>query len=284
MSTPTGREKLAALQAQQARAARQKKLLALTSGAVVVVLAIVAVFYFVGRSNADSDNKKAVAAAGNAAYIKTVQNIPAKTYDAVGAGAASTAPTPVKGTPLTKNGKPEVLYIGAEFCPFCGMERWALTAALSRFGTFSGLTTAVSTQNDNPANIPTMSYLKTKYTSKYLTFTSFETQDRDGKPLQSPSTQAQSLIAKYDQQGSIPFVDYGNVATTSGATFQGAGFMANKSGNDVAAKLKDPNSTEAQGILGAANTITSQLCQLTNGKPSTVCTSVGVARAGALKR
>ena len=284
MSTPTGREKLAALQARQARAARQKKLLALTSGAVVLVLAIVAVFYVVGRSNASSDNTKAVAAAGNASYIATVQNIPAKTYDAVGAGAASSAPTAVKGTPLMKNGKPEVLYIGAEFCPFCGMERWALTAALSRFGTFTGLTAAVSTQNDNPANIPTMSYLKAKYTSKYLTFTSFETQDRDGKPLQSPSAEAQALIAKYDQQGSIPFIDYGNVSTASGATFQGAGFMANKSGNAVAANLKNPNSTAAQGILGAANVITNQLCQLTKGEPATVCTSIGVARAGALKR
>lgn len=283
MSTPTGREKLAALQAQQARAARQKKLLALTSGAVVVVLAIVAVFYFVGRSNANSDNKKAVANSKQSGYLTTIQRIPAKTYDAVGAGAASGGPTAVKDTPLTKNGRPEVLYIGAEFCPFCGMERWALTAALSRFGTFSGLTTAVSSQNDNPANIPTMSYLKAKYTSKYLTFTSFETEDRNRKPLQTPDKASLALASKYSG-GSIPFIDYGNAAISSGANYQGASFMQNVSGNYVAAKLKDPNSTEAQGILGAANTITSQLCQLTNGKPATVCTSIGVARAGALKR
>lgn len=284
MSTPTGREKLAALQAQQARAARQKKLLALTSGAVVVVLAIVAVFFFAGRSNADSANKKAVSATSGAAYIHAVQQIPATTYDAVGAGSATSAPKAVKGAALTKNGKPEVLYIGAEFCPYCGMERWALTAALSRFGTFSGLAPAVSTQHDNPPNIPTMSYLKAKYSSKYLAFTSFETQDRDGKPLQTPSQQAQALIAKYDQQGAIPFIDYGNLSVASGATFQGAQFMANRSGDAVAEKLKDPNSAEAQGILGAANTITNQLCAMTKGEPSSVCTSIGVARAAALKR
>ncbi|MFC6707713.1 DUF929 family protein [Flexivirga alba] len=283
MSTPTGREKLAALQAQQARAARQKKLLALTSGAVVVVLAIVAVFYLVGRSNADSANKKAVSATADAAYLKTVQNIPAKTFDTVGAGSASGAPKQIKDTPLTKDGKPEVLYVGAEFCPYCGMERWALTAALSRFGTFSGLKTAVSTQRDNVVNIPTMTYLKATYTSKYLTFTSFETEDRDQNPLQAPSTQAQSLAQKYSG-GSIPFVDYGNVAVTSGATYQGASFMQNVSGNAIAAKLKDPNSTESQNILGAANVITNQLCQLTKGEPASVCTSIGVARAGALKR
>jgi len=283
MSTPTGREKLAALQAQQARAARQKKLLALTSGGVVVVLAIVAVLYFVGQRNADSDNKKAVSATSDAAYLTTVQNIPTKTYDAVGAGSAANGPKAVQGSPLTKNGKPEVLYIGAEFCPFCGMERWALTAALSRFGTFSGLSTAVSTQNDSPPNIPTMSYLKAKYTSKYLTFTSFETQDRDRNALQTPDKASEALMQKYSAT-SIPFVDYGNVSVSSGATFQGAQFMPNKSGNSVADKLKDPNSAEAQGILGAANTISYQLCQLTNGEPSSVCTSIGVARAGALKR
>jgi hypothetical protein len=285
MSTPTGREKLAALQAQQARAARQKKLLALTSGALVVVLAIVAVFYFVGKNQQDSDNKQAVANSKNKGYLDVIQHIPGKTYDAVGAGAQSnTAPQAVSGTALTKNGKPEVLYIGAEFCPFCGMQRWALTAALSRFGTFKGLATGISTANDNPANIPTMSYVHAKYTSKYLTFTAYETADRDGKALQTPDAKSSSLMKKYDSQSTIPFIDYGGRAGYVGANFQGASYMSNVSGNAVAAKLKDPNSTESQGILGTANTITSQLCQLTQQKPASVCGSIGVVKAAALHR
>lgn len=280
MATLTGREKLAALQAQQARAARQRKLLAITSAAVVIVLAAVAVFYFVGQRGSAAANKKAVAASKNSAYIDTILTIPAKTYDAVGAGTASNPPQQVQGTPLTKNGKPEVLYIGAEFCPFCGMERWALTAALSRFGTFTGLEPAVSTQNDNPSNIPTLTYLHATYTSKYLTFTSFETADRDGKKLQTPDSASLALMQKYGT-GSIPFLDYGNKFSSTGATFQGASYMANASGADIAAALKDPNSQEAQGILGAANVITSRLCGLTKGEPSTVCASMGVFRAGA---
>lgn len=279
MATPSGRDKLAALQSQQARAARQKKLLAITAAAVVVVLAAVAVFYVVGRNNADSDNKKAVQAAGNASYIDSMVSIPAKTYDAVGAGSANAAPQPITGTPLTKNGKPEVLYIGAEFCPFCGMERWALTAALSRFGTFSGLKTAVSTQNDNPANIPTVTYLHAKYTSKYLTFTSFETADRDGKPLQTPDAASMANFKKNNSQGSIPFINYGNKAVSVGATFQGASFMSNVSGDSIAQQLKNPDSTEAKGIVGAANVITSRICALTKNQPAAVCASVGVMRA-----
>lgn len=283
MSTPTGREKLAALQAKQSRAAHQKKLLTITSAAIVVVLAVVAVFYFVGKNKQDSDNKQAVANSKSKGYLDVIQHIPTKTYDAVGAGAQSnTSPQPVSGKALTKNGKPEVLYIGAEFCPFCGMQRWPLTAALSRFGTFSGLSSGLSSANDNPANIPTMSYLKAKYTSKYLTFTAYETADRNQHPLQTPDAKSAALMQKYDSNSTIPFLDYGGKAGYVGANFEGAAYMSNVSGNTVADKLKDPNSTESQGILGTTNTITAQLCQLTKQQPANVCGSIGVVKAAAL--
>jgi Domain of unknown function (DUF929) len=45
---------------------------------------------------------------------------------------------------LTASGKPEVLYTGAGFCPYCAAVRWPLIVALSRFGTFSGLAPARS--------------------------------------------------------------------------------------------------------------------------------------------
>src|SRR5438309_707950 len=51
--------------------------------------------------------------------------------------------TPLKsesGPLLTFAGKTEVLYIGAEYCPYCAAERWSLVVALSKFGSFSGLT------------------------------------------------------------------------------------------------------------------------------------------------
>ena len=41
--------------------------------------------------------------------------------------------------PTRAAGKPEILYIGAEYCPYCATERWPLAVALSRFGTFTGL-------------------------------------------------------------------------------------------------------------------------------------------------
>ena len=40
----------------------------------------------------------------------------------------------ISDTALTSNGKPEMLYIGAEFCPYCAASRWSMALALSRFG------------------------------------------------------------------------------------------------------------------------------------------------------
>ncbi len=77
-----------------------------------------------------------------ASVVKTVTSVPASTLDTVGAGSGIIArPESITGTALTENGKPEMLYIGAEYCPYCAAERWAMIVALSRFGTFTGLST-----------------------------------------------------------------------------------------------------------------------------------------------
>ena len=73
--------------------------------------------------------------------VAAVTNVPASALDAVGAGQGITPPValPPSVPPVVSDGAPEVLYIGAEYCPFCAVERWPLVVALSRFGTFAGL-------------------------------------------------------------------------------------------------------------------------------------------------
>jgi hypothetical protein len=73
-----------------------------------------------------------------------VTSVPAATLDQVGGGAVTSTPTRITGAPLTSGGKPEMLYMGAEYCPYCAAERWSMIVALSRFGTFNGLTTTRS--------------------------------------------------------------------------------------------------------------------------------------------
>ena len=67
--------------------------------------------------------------------------VPASTLDAVGSPSGDSLPSAISGTSILKDqdGKPLITYVGAEYCPYCAAERWALAVALSRFGTFSNL-------------------------------------------------------------------------------------------------------------------------------------------------
>src|SRR3954470_6395027 len=76
-----------------------------------------------------------------------VSTVPDQALSAVGAGTA----TPLRASrmpALSRGGLPLVLYVGAEWCPYCAAERWALVAALGRFGTFEGVTLVRSSGSD----------------------------------------------------------------------------------------------------------------------------------------
>ena len=96
--------------------------------------------------------------------------------------------------------------MGAEYCPYCGAARWAMIVALSRFGTFSGLSTVHLSSTDVDPNTPTWSFFQVTYTSKYLTFTPVEmttnvpdsTSPSGYVTLQTPSAAQQALMNKYD--------------------------------------------------------------------------------------
>ena len=80
--------------------------------------------------------------------------------------------------PLTgPNGKPLIFYFGAEFCPYCAAERWPLIVALSRFGTFTGLSTTTSSSSDAYPNTPTFTFRAASYTSDYVSFQAVEASD-----------------------------------------------------------------------------------------------------------
>lgn len=277
----TGKAKLARLQAEQKHEHQRNVMVAVTAGVVVVILVAVGAFYLISRQQQDQANAKATANAQSSAFVSTVQNVPTSVFDAVGVGDSSQVPTPTNGAADTVNGKPRLVYIGAEFCPYCGMERWALTSALARFGTFSGVKSAVSSATDSPANIPTMTYLNATYTSKYVAFTSYETRDRTGaKELQKVSPADQALANKYNPKGDIPFMLYGGKYFTSGATYPGTE-LENMSAATVAAQMLQPKTTISKGIIGASNVISAQICTLTKGAPADVCTSPGVTAAAA---
>ncbi len=111
-------------------------------GLVVVIIVALVVVKAAGSGNANNNSFTPVTPAP-ASVVHDVTNIPPSVYDTVGVTSSTfnvTPPTVVQGQPpLTIDGKtPSMLFVGAEYCPFCAAERWGMTAALSRFGTWSG--------------------------------------------------------------------------------------------------------------------------------------------------
>jgi hypothetical protein len=286
----TARERLAASQATRRQAERRRRIW-LAGGSVAVVLALVGTLIAVKLSQSPAV-PAAPAAAGQAttAHVqRQVTGVPATAFDAVGAGTA-TGFNAVAGQPaLTAGGKPELLYMGGQYCPFCAAERWALAAAVSRFGTLSGLGLIHSSPADVNPSTPTLSFEDARYSSKYLAFVPVEWFGQAADPstpfghvyLQQPTAQQQALFTRYGG-GSIPFVDIGNRYVLPQVQYDPAA-LAGLTWTQVAAAMHDPSSPVAKDIDGAANVITAAICTLTHGQPGGVCQSAGVkAAAGSL--
>jgi len=264
-----------------------RRRLLLAGGSVGVVLALVATLIAVKLTQPPARSAPPANARTTEQVQRLVTTVPAATFDAVGAGTAAGLDT-VAGQPaLTSDGKPEVLYMGGEYCPYCAAERWALAAAVSRFGTLSGLSLIHSSPTDAYANTPTLSFAKASYTSKYLAFVPVEWFGEASDPgspfghvyLQQPTAQQQALFARYGGS-SIPFVDIGNRYFLPQVQYLPSA-LAGLTWTQVAAAMRDPSSAVAKDIDGAANVITAAICTLTHGQPAGVCHSAGVTAAAA---
>lgn len=179
------------------------------------------------------------------------------------------------------DGEPRIVYVGAEFCPFCAAERWPLVVALSRFGTFTGLRATHSSAVDAYPNTPTLSFYGSTYVSRYVSFSSVETttnqvDGRSYKPLQKPTAEESRLMQTYDvppyttTPGTIPFIDFANRFLQEGASYDPR-LLAGQSQGDIANELSQPSNAIAQSIDGTANLLTATICNLTGGQPSRVC-------------
>jgi hypothetical protein len=291
----SAREKIAAQRAAARRTEIRRRAF-ITAGSVIVVIAIVVAFIVVKLSSdhnsGSSGSSSVTGTALPASVVKDVTTVPASTLNTVGVGSVPSfmsadeggAPplTKISDTALTSGGKPEMLYIGAEFCPYCGAERWAMAVALSRFGTFTTQLRGIhSSGTDTDPNTPTLTFYQAKYSSPYLVFTPVENENRDRGPLQNTTSQQQALWAKYDTTNGYtgyPFIDFGNKYVLKTPTYD-PGILAGMSWAQVAAALHNPSSPVAQGALGSANLMTAAICKMTGGKPGNVCTAPGVVKA-----
>ena len=290
-----------AAQREAQRRAEQRKRIYLAGGAVLVVAIIVVALVLVKLNSSKTPAAASSGPTGTAlaAVTNQVTGVPTSVTDKVADGGVNKSvfvpghtssqisalanqnyfATVDSSTPLTSGGKPEVLYLGGEYCPFCAAQRWAMINALSRFGAFSGLTTTHSSSTDSYPNTPTYTFYKSTYTSDYITFTPVEeyTDTPNGSggytTLQTPTSAQQAIGQQYDTGGAIPFIDLGNKYVQVGNLAPlSPSLLAGKSWSQVASAMNDPSSAIGKAEIGNANYMTAAICQLTNNKPTTACT------------
>ena len=279
----------------------------LTWGAIGLVVVIVAVLIIVKiTGNGTSSKSGQGAQPAPASIVQAVTHIPQSVYDTVGVNSSATPvtpPTKLSGQPqlvlTSSNGSklPGVFYFGAEYCPYCAAERWPMTAALSRFGSFSGLEITTSSATDVYPNTPTFSFAKASLSNPLFIFKAVERYSNipDGSGsytiLQTPTQAEAALVNKYDSptyipggsSGSIPFIDVANQFVGQGASYSPA-ILSGLTRAQIASGLSDATNPATQAIVATANYWTAAICNVTGGKPGNVCSSKGVmAAAKALK-
>lgn len=262
-------------------------------GAVIVILIGVMALVVYVLTVPSSSQSAATPVPTPSTVVEQVSHVPASVFDAVG-GQVTAKPTPLtpprvlSGQPrLLVDGKPEVLFVGADYCPFCAAERWSLVVALSRFGRFTGLHDAQSAGSSVFSSIQTFSFTGTGFESPYLSFVGVELYSDELEPdgnfaRTATLTPAEGALVQRYGGGRpgvpIPFVDIGNrmVATTSPFT---PGLLTRQSQSALVASLDQPDQLTGQAIVAGANQLTVGLCLATGQQPSAVCRSKGVRSA-----
>jgi len=280
----SAREKIAA-QREAARKAERRNRIMITAGSTLVVLVIVAAFIVIKLAQGSPSGSSAGGRTLLPASVSSqITGVPAATLNRVGKGAvpAFTRGQPPfsagTGAPLTSGGKPQMLYIGAEFCPYCAATRWSMAIALSRFGTLTPLHGIHSSSTDTDPNTATLTFYKSGYNSKYLNFTPVEVQTVSRGPLQNPTSAQNAIWAKYEPDANsrgYPFIAFSNKLVMKGPIYDAA-VLQGKSWSQIAAALKDPTSPVSHSVVGAANYITGAICKMTNNQPSDVCSTPAV--------
>jgi hypothetical protein len=284
------REKIAAQRAAERRTEQRRRMF-ITGGSVLAVIVIVVAFIVVKSMNSPTTTPSSAARTPLPASVtKNITSVPASALATVGKGsvpAYNPAPiTKVTGPPLTSNGKPEMLYIGAEYCPYCAAMRWSMAVALSRFGTLSTPLRGIhSSSSDVYPDTATLTFYQTGYNSKYLAFTPVENETISRSLLQSPTAQQNQIWARYEPnptQRGYPFISFGNKYLLKAPIYDPA-VLKGLTWSQIAADLHNPSSPVAQGVLGGANYITAAICKMTNNQPASVCTAPSItAVAGGL--
>lgn len=203
-------------------------------------------------------------------------------------------PTPLRTGTWQVGGRPVLLYVGADYCPYCAATRWPLIIALSRFGHFSGITFMMSSSSDVYANTPTFSFYRSHFASPYLAFQPVELAKRQLVNGQYPALMhlTAAELPRFEQiarppyfpaqdTGGIPFLNLAGRYAWVGSPILPTVFRG-QSWTEIASTLKKSNNPTAQQVLGVANVYTASICRLDGERPASICSARGIRSAANL--
>ena len=254
---------------------------ALGGGAAAVIAVIVVVVVLLTGSSVQAVS---VPTPVPASVLAAVTHPSAGLFSTVGSGGQGGQLSRLSGTTVLKDssGKPEVIFVGAEYCPYCAAERWSMIMALSRFGSFTGLKEMSSESNDVDPDTSTFTFVDSSYTSQWVDFSSTELYDRNDNPLQTPDSQVEQIYTTYDQppytaSNGFPFLYIAGRFVLFQTSYDPS-ILQGLSWKQIAADLGDPTSSVAQAIVGNANYLTAAICYATGNQPVSICTSGSIPR------
>jgi hypothetical protein len=246
-------------------AARQRLLVPLAAAGVVLAVVV----GLVATSLASGGISARETVAPTSVVIQATSLAPS-VLSRIGTGQPVTPLRPTNsGSPLRIDGKPGIVFVSEESCPFCAAERWPVVIALSHFGTWAHLGATTSSSTDVYPSTSTFSFRDATYSSPYVTLRTTELTDNAGHELQAPTPLDTALIERYDvppfvnaadQSGAVPFLDIDNRYILAGAQYDPA-VLAGLTMSQIAAQLRDPTSRVARAIDQSANALIAAITQ-----------------------
>jgi len=164
------------------------------------------------------------------------------------------------------NGRPILVYAGAEYCLYCAVQRWSLVMALMRFGNFTNLEYMHSGVGDG--DYATFTFVASKYQSNYVAFQPYEVYDRAGNPLATLPTNYTSAFTQYGKS-SFPFLNFADQYYISGAILDPA-MLGTMNQTQIVSSIQAGGSLASQ-MKQVANLMTAVICKTTGSKPASVC-------------
>jgi Domain of unknown function (DUF929) len=282
----TARRKLAEQQVTNSHVlaleARQRRNRRLGIGSIAIVIVIVAtliVAKLAGGTDSSGGGFVTSPPAGTpipTAITDKLTSVALKTLNAAPTGGLIASPQGITDPALKVDGKPDLLFVGAEFCPICASERWAMYVALSEFGTFAPQPGRIhSAVRDG--DIPTVTFYRTTFSSPYFTFTPEETTtnqpDGDYYVALQKLNSAQKRLWDSHTDG-FPWLDFGGKMDLTSVQYnpeelEGASF------DTITSEIGNNSTVIGADIDASARVLVHTICStMTGGQPARVCRAV----------